>query len=314
MARLTHNVGYKILALILATWWWTYAQSQQNPRETLNVPVRVQVSDDPQLMLLNGPPTVRVRVRGFRDDLNTFDPNNLTARLDLTEAIPGKKQLLSVIVAMRPHNGVDLLDTKKTVEVVVDKIESLRLPVTHKIEKLLDNYEIRSVRCNPVEVALSGPSSYLRRVRRVWVRINATSAPPPSTMELPVEVVDATDAIVPEVKPSPPRVQVALAVREKAITRTFRVAPQIIGSPAQGFRMTETVCDPNIVLLSGEPSMLKSLPAVTTEPVDIAGAKENVARRVGLRLPDGVTAQGSDQVRVEVHIVPEPQPPTTNNQ
>lgn len=310
-ARLIHNIGYKLLALILAFWWWAYAQSQQYPRETRTVSVKAQVVRAGSLVLLNGEPTVRVRISGFRDDLNAFDADSLKATLDLSRAIPGRQQTLPVTVSAPPNSPVKLLDHRVNVEVTVDTLAKKRWKVEPHIAETSPRFQISHVTIKPDEVLARGPASRLQRVRHVYVRLNLTDPRPNQMEELPVEAVDAAGVAVPDIEVTPSRVNVTVSLRE---TQAFPIAPPIVGSPATGFRITGWDYEPKTVLLSGESSVLKSLKAVTTEPIDITGARDNVTRGVGLRLPDGVTAQGPDRVTVEVYIAPEASMPATSDQ
>jgi YbbR domain-containing protein len=308
-ARLTQNIGYKLLALILAFWWWTYAQSQQYPRETRTVSVKAQVVRSGPYVLLNGEPTVRVRINGFRDDLNAFDTSSLKASLDLSRATPGQQQTLPVIITAPAHSPVKLLDRKVNVEVTVDTRAKKNWKVEPHVEETSPRYQVSHITIKPNEVTLRGPTSRLRQVRHVYVRLHLMGARP-MREELPVEVVNAARVAVPDVEATPSRVNVTVSLRE---TQAFPIAPPIVGSPAAGFHITGWDYEPKTILLSGESSVLKSLKAVPTEPIDITGARDNVTREVGLRLPDGVTAQGPERVSVEVHIAPESPVPTIND-
>jgi YbbR domain-containing protein len=314
IARLVHNIGYKLFALMLAFWWWTYAQSQQYPQETRTMSVKAQVSGDHQLVLPDGAPVVPVRLSGLREDLNAFDPNTLTARLDLSDAAPGRKQTLPVTVSMPPNSEVKLLSRTVNVEVMVDKETSERRKVEPKVGNVPANYRVSDVTCRPTEVTLSGSTSHLQRVRHVWVRINATNNHPNFSDKLVVEPVDRDGVIVRGVKVSPQQVNVSAALKQAPETRVFPIAPRITGSPAAGFRMMKLDYQPQTVLLSGEPNILKNMTAVETEPVDITGAQDKVTQSVALKLPEGVTAQGVEQVKVDVHIAETQPPPAGNGQ
>jgi YbbR domain-containing protein len=308
-ARLTQNIGYKLLALILAFWWWTYAQSQQYPRETRTVSVKAQVVHAGSYVLLNGEPTVRVRLNGFRDDLNAFDASSLKASLDLSRATPGQQQTLPVIITAPANSPVKLLDRKVDVEVTVDTLTKKPWKIEPHVETS-PRYQVSHITIKPNEVTLQGPASRLRQVRHVYVRLNLMGARP-TREDLSVEVVNAAGVAVPDVEATPSRVNVTVSLRE---TQAFPIAPPIVGSPAAGFRITGWDYEPKTILLSGESSVLKSLKAVPTEPIDITGARDNVTREVGLRLPDGVTAQGPERVSVEVHIAPESPSPVSSEQ
>ncbi len=192
-ARLTQNIGYKLLALILAFWWWSYAQSQQYPRETRTVSVKAQVIHAGPYVLLNGEPTVRVRISGFREDLNAFDVSSLKASLDLSHATPGQQQTLPVIITAPANSPVRLIDHRVNVEVTVDTLAKKPWKVEPHVETS-PRYQVSHITIKPNEVTLQAPASRLRQVRRVYVRLNLADARPIRAEELHVEAVDAGTA------------------------------------------------------------------------------------------------------------------------
>jgi YbbR domain-containing protein len=67
------------------------------------------------------------------------------------------------------------------------------------------------------------------------------------------------------------------------------VITQLQGEPAQGYEVVDRTINPSTVLVDGPQGSLDDLVAVSTEPIDVAGATSTVSKRVRIGgLPEGV--------------------------
>jgi YbbR domain-containing protein len=92
---------------------------------------------------------------------------------------------------------------------------------------------------------------------------------------------------------------------EKSVTRVVPVVAQIDGDPAPGFSVGQVTAEPSTVAVSGPESRLKKLANATTEPVDVAGAIDNVRDVVAVGVLDSTLRLVQPQnVTVIVDILP----------
>jgi YbbR domain-containing protein len=84
------------------------------------------------------------------------------------------------------------------------------------------------------------------------------------------------------------------------------VIPNIIGSPAYGYRPKSIEAFPDLVqVTSSDPEAIAQLAgSVNTESIDITDATETIERRVFLSLPSGFTIVGNQTILVKVTIEP----------
>jgi len=94
---------------------------------------------------------------------------------------------------------------------------------------------------------------------------------------------------------------------EKSGRRVVPVIAHIEGEPAQGFAVGQVTAEPSTVEVGGPESRLKRVANATTEPVTVAGARENVRDVVAVGLLDSALRLVHPQnVTVIVDVLPAP--------
>ena len=138
----------------------------------------------------------------------------------------------------------------------------------------------------------------------VRVRIDLTGLKPGdnSVPVSPTEVDTPVGVVVTRISPAWIRVRLA-----EAMTRSVRVVPHVVGTPAPGHAISKVEVAPSAIELKGPRSTMDAEDVVETLPVDVAGGAAPVTQRVGLVLPDAVYPTARGTVRVTVDILPEDQ-------
>jgi YbbR domain-containing protein len=94
---------------------------------------------------------------------------------------------------------------------------------------------------------------------------------------------------------------------EKSGRRVLPVVAQIEGEPQPGFDLGQVTAEPSTVEVVGPESRLKKLSKATTEPVSVAGARENVRDVVAVGLLDSALRLAEPRnVTVIVEVLPAP--------
>lgn len=73
---------------------------------------------------------------------------------------------------------------------------------------------------------------------------------------------------------SPPEIKVKL---EPLVRKTFRLRPLVHGTPAPGYRVAKVLVTPAKITIDGPASAMDKLTSLQTMPIDIQGAKADVA-------------------------------------
>jgi YbbR domain-containing protein len=94
---------------------------------------------------------------------------------------------------------------------------------------------------------------------------------------------------------------------EEALKRSLPIVPAVDGDPAPGFVTGRVTVEPATIEVIGAESHVKNLASATTEPVSVAGARENVSDEVTVGVSDGaVRLTQTERATVRVEIMPAP--------
>ncbi len=89
---------------------------------------------------------------------------------------------------------------------------------------------------------------------------------------------------------APDTVLVTIPVEAALGFKELAVKPQVLGAPAAGYYISGIDVDPTTVTVAGEPEILETMGGlVETDALDVSEAQRDVARRVGLVTPAGVS-------------------------
>ncbi len=301
---LTREVALRFLAsLALALILWALVTLRQDP-ETSRAFADVQVqalSLDESLVILNEIPPVRVELSGPRSDVTPIDSATLVANIDFSSVeSPGIYQLP---ISLDTPDGVWRTEvTPATASVQIERSESKPFRLAPVVSDLDEN-SLRTVTVYPDvdQVTVSGPSSLIESIAEVV---------------LPVEVGGGTqtfeDVYIPEARDANGDIIAGVTIEPSAVSATVRVSARgksvavlatISGSPAPGYEVADRTINPQFVIVDGDETVLDSLVALSTDPIDVSGADASFNRTVSIAgLPDGVQILQPSSGEVEVLI------------
>jgi hypothetical protein len=88
--RIFGNLGYKLLAVVIAVFLWVVARGSSSVERGFDIPVVLQGVPDDLVVVDQGADVVNVRLLGTRSALRNFDPERLEYPLEISEAKPGQ--------------------------------------------------------------------------------------------------------------------------------------------------------------------------------------------------------------------------------
>ena len=304
-----HNIGLKLLSLVLAGMSWWIIQGVIGFEVQYNVPVRVDVSDGIAVMSQSHE-TVAVTFRGSQEDIRSLDDSTLNARVDLTDAVLDQRTH-SVMVRNKDISG------SRGVKIVSVRPDRLGVTLDQQVEKqvlvrprLVNIPEGGSVRVEPEHVLLSGPKASVENRREI------------ATIELDLEGVTESVTKLVELEPpegwistlTPSYVSSHVTVSQKSSIRELEALPvELIVEPG---RQADIVIAPTTVsvTLHGGDAILKKIGGDDIQVfVDCRGTEpgKSYERKVMVHLGqiDGVqTTVEPSAVRVTVKDVPLAEP------
>jgi len=155
-----------------------------------------------------------------------------------------------------------------------------------------------------VNIRVLGPRSALRKIssKDMEYAVKLEGAKPGKAVYL----VDETTLVMPQgariLSRSPASIELEF---ERKSRKTVRVAADLEGEPAPGYRITEVETDPPRVWLVGARSKVLRLSEVMTETVDVAGINAPLERDVRLALGvDHVWVEDEKPVKLRIRVDP----------
>lgn len=309
LRRLLSNASSILMALFFAIVVWIVATNEQNPfREGLfpdAIPIAFENRADDLTLLESSRLAARVRIRTEANRWDTLNNSNFKVVADLGGTSEGEHTL--TLTAKSDDANVRVLGIDPpTVQVRLEKIESAPFAVRVRV---LDEpplgYEIKAPQVVPSTVKVTGPKKDVQRVYDAGVETVLRGAKSAVERQLNVTLYDTQGNQVKNLQVEPSTVTVTIPIEQLVGYKDAAVKALITGNPASGYWVSDISVDPATVTLVGAPELLNQLGGfVETEALDVTDAKEGIARRVRLKLPEGVSVLNANDVSLDVAIEP----------
>lgn len=306
MRRRERNV-YIVISVAVAVAMWYFVGAAQNPELerwlAAELHLRGLTND---LVVVQAPERVEVRVRGPRSAVAGITPAAMAASVNLDQANePGEYRLpvrVEVppgvqVTAVRPEQALVLLDAVAGRELHVEVVMRGSPPV---------GVIPGQPAVQPARVSIQGPRSRVQQAQRAVVIVDVSVVRTTLIENLSVRTLDAAGMEVPGLSVRPQSVQVSLPVSEGLLTRALPVVPTVTGQPQPGLSLALIQAEPAVVTVVGPQEVVIGLSSVATEPIDIGAVDGEVRRLTDLDLPDGVRAERVRAVTVRLAVLPSP--------
>lgn len=302
---------YKAFSVMIAIALVIYVNGERNPHETRQFRVPLQViNQEPGTIIQSIPANITVQVRGPRNGLNQVDQRDLKAQVNLSGVKAGQQE---VRVLVTPQEGVELpADVTWEVRNPTVKVELQQVSnVSRTLEPVFlrpapAGYSYGTPSFRPSVAYISGPRDAVSRVAGLEVVVDATPTPDkPISGQFDIRAVDAAGREVQGVKLNPASARVTVALQRAAAEKEVLISPNITGGPPPTMRITSVEVAPRSVVVSGNPQTLENVNFISTQEIDLENVTtSSVVRSVPMKVPEGVTVQGPNRVRVEIDLTP----------
>lgn len=309
LRSLFSNASSILMALFFAAVIWIVATNEENPfREGLfpdAVPITFEHRADGLTLRDPSRLAARVRIRTEANRWDTLNSSNFQLRADLGGLDAGDYTITLTGASDDPNVRVIGIDPP-TVQVRLEKIRQVQVAVRVRVlDEPPPGYELKSVQVTPSQVVVTGPQGDLERVNDATVEVALRGAKSAVDREANVVLHDAQGNQVQNLKIEPTTVQVHMPIEQRVGYKDVAVKAIISGSSASGYWVSDISVDPATVTLVGAPEELNKLGGfVETDALDLNGAKENITKRVRLKLPEGVSVLNTTDVTLRVAVDP----------
>jgi YbbR domain-containing protein len=308
IASLYEHWALSGFSLVAAFAIWFVIEDVENPRvqgdfppasEPASIPVEAQNTGD---YIAKEITAVRVRVEARKGQIQTLIGDDFVATVDASAVTPGESVELPVHVRSK-RDGVRVVSVDPPkVQVTVLAAEEREFPVTlRRTSALTPGYrEADEPAIDPPVVKVRGLPELVESVNSVDVDVNLSGVRDDQTIpgDLVAHTASGNEVTV---TLSQTRAKVSFKIEQVFVQRSVAVLAQVTGTPALGFRVTSITVNPATVPLAGPESIMKDIQSLTTDAVDVTGAKSDVVINRNIQAPQNTTIdQRTASVMVEI--------------
>lgn len=296
-------------SLVAAFGLWFVIEDVENPRVEGFVPaegetpsIRVEATNTGDYIVTELQ-AVRVKVEAREGQLEQLVPTDFRAEVDMVGAKPGVIADVPVRITAQPDGVriIEVIPSRLNVTVVEPATRQIRVDVTRTGPLPTGYRETDSPTIDPPEVTIRGLPELVESVTSVNVDVNLSGVRESVTLENLELVAHSQNGNAVTVSLSKPTAKVSFKIEQTFTQRVLSVRPPIVGSPAPGFMVGRITIDPQTVPLSGTRAVMDGLEALSTDAVDVGGARSEVRKSVAIQIPPN-TALGRPSANVSVTV------------
>lgn len=304
---LLDNSGTLLLAVILAVLVWVVAEQEANPNQIRTVEGGIDISllNKPDNMIVYGQSAeqVRVTLSAPSTSWDVMTTDRISATIDLSDQTAGTLELpVNVTVADRFARVVRVEPAVISLkyEPLIDKTVPVSINV---VGSPALGYSADPIEIAPPTVMLRGPASTVGQVAVAAGQLSILEARGTVSQTVTLTPRNADGQIVANVTLSPTTALGIVRVEQLGGFRDLAVKVDLRGNVATGYLIGNVSVRPQVVTVFGSPTVLDAQPGfITTEPVTVTDATDDINERVRLSLPSGVSMLGDPFVEVGVKV------------
>ena len=324
---LSHNLMWKLLALVLAICLWAGLITQDptltRERVFTDVPVSITSADT---LRRNGmivisdnasaAENVTMRVEVPQREYNTTAVANYNPRIDLSKITETGEQSLKILTSSTTTYGTVTEVVPDSISVTVDKyVTSYRLPVTvRQIGEYPTGFYGTTPTLDPSIVSVSGPESIVSRIARVVVDFDASRLPMQAGLVRTAMMLayedengDALDSSLIEASSAGVLLRSIVVEQQLYATKTLSLNSLALttGTPATGYEVKSVTPTPNVLIAAGDETALSALDTLFIEhAVEVDGRDASFTAEVKVRKPSELVYLSTDSVMLMIEIGP----------
>lgn len=305
-----HELGLKVVSVLAAICLWFYVINTEDPyrTEAYQAPIRTVSVPQGLEVVKTRPEAVTARLHGRLSALQREALASVRAVADLSSGKTGQNTVGLRITGLPERVTLETLD-RPTANVWLDhRVAERRAVGTVVVGTPAEGCELLAdPAVEPSRVQITGSASAIETVAELVVRIDVSGMSEKQTVKRTVEALDDRGAQVKGVKLVPSQVSVELPIFQV----TSKVVPvrARVGSPPEGYTVSEVRSTPDTVTLKGAPEALRGVREIKTKWQGIGGLTSTRAFHVPLVVPNGLwAADNVREVSVRVTVKPEGAP------
>ncbi|MCI8956267.1 MAG: hypothetical protein HFG29_04645 [Eubacterium sp.] len=313
-ASLTHNVGIKIVALVVAALIWLTVINMTDPEKTVmiyGIPVEIThedaISDMEMVYEVRSDKYVNITISGKRSVVSGLSADDFKATASLKELSKVNSVPIEV-VAKQGSKARKVTIEKQSVQTLMIEVEQIKkenfdIQVEYS-GKAAAGFVPSKYTLSKNNVSITAPNSILNSIDRVVAECELEGNSTDFTNKCRLLLYDSKGNIIrtKHVKMSSRQVYVTVQIDEE---KEVPIEIGNIGKPAKGYEIKSTILSLDKVKLVGDNEVLNNIDRILLEKdIDISKAKDEYTKTFDLKkyIPAGVTINGETTVKIEIEI------------
>ena len=288
---LGRNLVPKLVAILAALVLWVFVMNEQNPPldGTFQVAVTARnLAED--MVVLESPATVRVKVRGLRNAIAGASNRDFRASVDLKGLAAGQYNLPVTVSTPGGYDLVEVIPDK--VPIRLDVIRSRQYNVEARLSgPLVGELSLGQVDVRPAVITVTGPSSRLELVEKVLAPVEIRGRTPAFSQKSRVVLLGPDGHELRNLTVEPEQVTVAGNLEQAAIAKRVEVKTLTVGNLPADLVLRRIFTEPVQVEIKGPRDIVERVGSISTDPVSLEGITQDVTREVSLQLPPGISVE-----------------------
>ena len=317
--KIFRNLGYKILALVVAVVLWFLIMTVADPTATrtiMNIPISI-INDDTlrsatKTYSVTGTQRATVVVEGPSSIVNRLTADDFTAVADIAQMydVTGRVPVRVSCTANGINDSQLRLQTS-SIQINIEDIltKNIQLKLEHTGD-LADGYLLGRMTASPRFVTVTAPESVIERIASAVVTVDLANMAERFDYSADIEfrTESGTPLHLETLAETSVSTTSATVTVEVLSVSTVPIAISVIGQTevADGYRYTGYKQSKSSVVVSGLKSSLATLSSIiiSGETLSVAGASEDVTYSVNLGdyLPDGISLLSAEDATLEVTL------------
>lgn len=309
-------------AFLLAVAVWIAAVTASDPDvvKAYPSPIPVEViGQDPTLVVTKPlPESIHLTLRAPQSVWNRLlaEEDAIHATLDLSNLGAGDHEVpIQVAIDIRPVQIVKVTPDSVLVSFEPSLIRQIPIEINLLGEPAV-GYKAGEPNLAPVRVTVSGSRSKVESVSHIRANISIEGARENVEESVSLQALDEKNHPVSGIQIEPATAMISIPISQQGGYRDMAVKVVVAGQVASGYHLSSiSVFPPVVTVYSSDPQLINNLPGVVeTDSLDISGINDNITTRLSLRLPEGVSIVGEQNVKVQVSVEPIVSSLTLSNQ
>ena len=243
---------------------------------------------------------------GREPDVEAARPEHFRATVSLRNRSAGRHNLPVRVDTLEGDVRVRAVQPETAVVILQETVER-EVPVTVELANPPPlGFSVGDSEALPSTAIVSGLAVHVESVATVVARLDLGGARVSLEREVMLEARTAAGGTVSQVLVNPRFAAVQVPIEQEVFRRTYSILPQVVGVPAQGFRVRSIRSIPPTVDVLVSIEGLDEESEVLTEPIDITDVQQDVLVSVPLIFGATAAPAAESQPTTRVVVVIEP--------